>query len=262
MTILICWFIPIVLVGYAATMEILQHSVWCCRWRIVYALKNARNWCATCNRRSPRAMRHRPNQIGALWRMRERTLHQLADRLHDEVLADLRGGRMVLESWQSGNTPPAVRAQQLNFLVDALGTLYRRVRDVVDEAKPMDWRQGTLGEAIQALIEHFHGYSPEVTVDLSSAAYDEADPTPVKDALYDVNTWGAEQRRTQRAAFVRIYLDSRSDQVRLEIATTAWVRSPNPRPTTTAVTWGIASVCGSASPRSASLEIVSRRQGR
>ncbi|MEZ4639010.1 MAG: hypothetical protein R2856_29290 [Caldilineaceae bacterium] len=43
-----------------------------------------------------------------------------------------------------------------------------------------------MGEAIQALIEHFHGYSPEVTVDLSSAAYDEADPTPVKDALYDV----------------------------------------------------------------------------
>ncbi|MEZ4639011.1 MAG: hypothetical protein R2856_29295 [Caldilineaceae bacterium] len=101
---------------------------------IVYALKNAE---LVRNLQQEIAQsRFYSRQIDALW-VRERTLHQLADRLHDEVLADLRGGRMVLESWQSGNTPPAVRAQQLNFLVDALGTLYRRVRDVV--TRPSQW---------------------------------------------------------------------------------------------------------------------------
>ncbi|MBX7236216.1 MAG: hypothetical protein K1X65_17665 [Caldilineales bacterium] len=126
------------------------------------------------------------DKVAELHGIREQTLHEVADALHDRVIPDLRGlhfaavaaGRRLVQP-----VDPAL-ADDLHFITSTLNQLSNQTRAIMEGTKPVDWAETDLGQALVWLVNSFQHANPRLQVALETTPYDESDPPTVKEALY------------------------------------------------------------------------------
>lgn len=151
------------------------------------------------------------DKVAELHGIREQTLHEVADALHDRVIPDLRGlhfaavaaGRRLVQP-----VDPAL-ADDLHFIASTLNQLSDQTRAIMEGAKPVDWAETDLGQALVWLANSFQHANPRLQVALETARYDESDPPTVKEALYLI-TRAALSNVQEHAQASRVDIDLRS----------------------------------------------------
>ena len=159
-------------------------------------------------------------QVGELRNIRERTLHEVADALHDQVVPELRGlhfAAVALRRRMRGEGTPAL-SKELEFISDTLDAVSKDVRAIMEGAKPVDWTQTSLSQAIQWLGNGLSQRNRHVQVKVDVSCYDNADGPLVKEALYWIARAALNNVQDHaRATEVQLSLKSDDDQVVLEI---------------------------------------------
>ncbi len=169
------WWLPFLLTGWPLVpYEVLIAMGVIFPLGLVYALGNGELL---------RETERKAREAEALRRSREQMLHRIADRLHDRVLSDLQGVRMLVESLPLDD-PQA--QQDRDQAARALRRLVEEMRAILDTTKPLDWSQQSLGEVLPWLARRMEQFYPRARIDLDCSEYDEADPPRVKEALYRV----------------------------------------------------------------------------
>jgi signal transduction histidine kinase len=122
--------------------------------------------------------------------IRERTLHEVADALHDTVIADVRG----LQLWLAGmwrrhhrredSEGASIDSGELAFLEETLEKVYRDARRIMEGAKPVDFASEGLLAPLQRSLAHFRQANPGLEVCLETGSYDEDYPAIVKEEVY------------------------------------------------------------------------------
>ncbi len=120
----------------------------------------------------------------ALRRAREQMLHRIADRLHDHLLPELQGIRMMVETLQIAEKEQA--QQDRLRVIQTLHHLAQEIRSILDITKPIDWSQHSLAETFTWIARRMTSLHPNVRVHLAVEEIDAKLPTPVKEALYHV----------------------------------------------------------------------------
>ena len=126
------------------------------------------------------------DQVQELQNIRERTLHEVSDALHDHVIPELRGLHFAATAAQrqaSGIGQEAL-SDDLLFISDTLNTLSREARSIMEGAKPVDWEDTELSQALHWLTTGLLRRIPGMAVKLDVEGYDENDGAVAKDALY------------------------------------------------------------------------------
>lgn len=120
----------------------------------------------------------------ALRRTREQMLHHIADRIHDRVLPELQGARMLIEALPLANSE-AMQQERLMAMTTLQG-LVREMRAILDTTKPINWSQHSLTEVFAWLVQRMQALHPHVPVHLA-VDHGKVDPSPqVKEAIYHV----------------------------------------------------------------------------
>lgn len=88
--------------------------------------------------------------------IRERTLHKIADALHDTVVSDVRGLQLWLagmrqEQPKNADTDPT----DLNFIEETLSKIYEDARRIMEGAKPVDFAVEGLLDSLKRSMRHF-----------------------------------------------------------------------------------------------------------
>ncbi len=130
------------------------------------------------------------DELGELRGIRERTLHEVADALHDTVVADVRG----LQLWLSGmrrryshrgtSSGVSMDPGELAFLEGTLEKIYRDARRIMEGAKPVDFAEEGLLKPLERSLAHFRQANPGLEVCLEIGPYDEEYPTVIKEEIY------------------------------------------------------------------------------
>ncbi len=159
-------------------------------------------------------------QVEELRNIRERTLHEVADALHDQVVPELRGlhfAAVALRRRMRGEATPAL-SKELAFISDTLDTVSKDVRAIMEGAKPVDWTQTSLSQALLWLGNGLSQRNRRVQVRLDVDRYDNVDGPLVKEALYWIARAALNNVQDHaRATEVQLTLKSDDDHVVLEI---------------------------------------------
>lgn len=159
-------------------------------------------------------------QVLRLRQSREQTAHLLADHLHDTVLPELHGTRLLVDSLHHSDGEQTQDEQELAMAVASLEYVTRQLQQFVEGIKPMDWSATSLQAALQGTAERYqHRKSAESPI-ISYAMddYDEADPPLVKDALFAVGRLALDNAyRHAHASTIQVELRVRSDEVNLSV---------------------------------------------
>ena len=92
----------------------------------------------------------------SLQNVRERTLNEVADALHDQVLPDLSGIYYALAAARSRIASEArtkAISDDLENLAERVDNITRGTRTIMDGAKPIDWQHTDLTNELEALLE-------------------------------------------------------------------------------------------------------------
>ncbi|GIW91866.1 MAG: hypothetical protein KatS3mg109_2298 [Pirellulaceae bacterium] len=120
----------------------------------------------------------------ALRRAREQMLHRIAARLHDRLLPELQGIRMMVEALQIAEKG---QAQQDRLTVaQTLHHLAQEIRSILDTTEPIDWSRHSLLETFTWMAQRMASLHPNVRIHLAVEDLDAKLPPPVKEALYHV----------------------------------------------------------------------------
>ncbi len=169
------WWLPFLLTGWPLVpYEVLIAMGVIFPLGLVYALGNGELL---------RETERKAQEAEALRRSREQMLHRIADQLHDRVLSDLQGVRMLVESLPLEDLQAR---QDRDEAVRALRRLVEEVRAILDTTKPMDWSHQSLGEMLAWLARRMEQFYPRARIRPDCSTYDEADPPRVKEAIYHV----------------------------------------------------------------------------
>ncbi len=177
--------VPFLLLGYPLLpWEVLITLATLYPLALVYALRNA-EMIAQLHQEITIKQQF-SDKVNELQHIREQTLHEVADALHDRVIPDLRGLHFAAVAAQRRLSPPAdpALAGDLSFIADTLTALGDQARAIMEGAKPIDWRETGLQEALAWLVNSFQRANPHLTATLNAGGYDEADSAATKEALY------------------------------------------------------------------------------
>ena len=110
-------------------------------------------------------------------------------------------------------------AEDLSFIAGSLDQLTSETRAIMEGAKPIDWQQTSLAQALAWLVDGFRRNNQGLVVSFDPAGYDEADAPTVKEALYWIarTALGNVQDHAQ-ARSVQLRLSSTSSTTTMEIA--------------------------------------------
>jgi len=137
------------------------------------------------------------DELQELRGIRERTLHEIADALHDTVVADVRGLQLWLEGMRlrfdrrprtadrrADLDGVRIAPEELAFLEETLEKVYRDARRIMEGAKPVDFAAEGLLRPLERSLAHFRQANPRLEVCLDVGPYDEAYPTFIKEEVY------------------------------------------------------------------------------
>lgn len=152
----------------------------------------------------------------ALRQARDQLMHHMADRLHDRILPQLQGARILLEQSLSPGEPGAGR--NLEAVHQILQDVTRELRFILDSTRPIDWEAIGLKEAIAWAVERARQPYSHITICVEAHAYDEADSPPVKEAIHHVLLAALDNALSHaQATQIRIVLASQDHSVSLQI---------------------------------------------
>jgi signal transduction histidine kinase len=155
-----------------------------------------------------------------LQNLRERTLHEVADALHDQVIPELRGlqfaSTALSRALQDGHNDSL--AGDARYIADSLDTLSARARAIVDGAKPVDWDETDLCQALHWLASSFDRSNQGLEVRLECQVGQE-DPAAAKDAIY-WTAWAALSNVQNHAHASRVDLQVRSSAQAMQLVIT------------------------------------------
>ncbi len=177
--------IPVLLFGHLMLpFEILITLAFLFPLMLVYAVRNAE----MINRlhREVALRQQYADQVQELQAIREQTLHEVSDALHDHVIPELRGLHFAATAAQRQASALDQKAlsNDLLFISDTLDTLSAEARKIMEGAKPVDWDDAELSQALRWLSAGLLRRTPGMVVKLDVGDYDELDDSVVKDALY------------------------------------------------------------------------------
>ncbi len=90
-------------------------------------------------------------------RFRERSLREISNLLHDNVLSDLKGVQFILQALEKPESPydeEEIREKML-FVEQSLGTTATRLRRIVEGVKPVNFKDEGLIKPLERLFETF-----------------------------------------------------------------------------------------------------------
>lgn len=163
--------------------------------------------------------------------IRERTLHEIADALHDTVVADVRGLQLWLAGMrlqydhrrasaerQASAEGVHIAPGELAFLEKTLKKVYHDARRIMEGAKPVDFAAEGLLKPLQRSLTHFRQANPGLEVHLDVGPYDEAYPTFIKEEVYwIVQTALANSRDHAGARRIEITLRKEGDRLSVRV---------------------------------------------
>lgn len=141
--------------------------------------------------------------------------HRIGRELNDEVMQDVLGLGMVLESVQAalGAGGPGENLRQVRL---QLGRIADRLRAYILELEPVDWETRDLARGLRQLIEEFRAHTLiPVDLDLDPAA--PVDPAAIRHLLVLAHEALANVRRHAAASRVHLRLAQAGSQVLLVI---------------------------------------------
>jgi signal transduction histidine kinase len=177
--------VPFLLLGYPLLpWEILLTLATLYPLALVYALRNA-EMIAQLHQEITIKQQF-SDKVNELQHIREQTLHEVADALHDRVIPDLRGLHFAAVAAGRRLAQPAdpALAEDLRFIASTLNHLSDETRAIMEGAKPVDWGETGLGQVLTWLANNFQHANPKLHAVLETERYDESDPPAVKEALY------------------------------------------------------------------------------
>lgn len=212
--------LPFFLLGYPLlSWEILITLATLYPLTLVYALRNA-EMIAQLHQEIA-VKQHYSDKVNELQHIREQTLHEVADALHDRVIPDLRGLHFaaVAASRRLPQPSDPALADDLNFLASTLNDLSNQTRAIMEGAKPVNWEEAELGQALRWLTNSFQHANPRLKVALEATDYDESDPPAVKEAFYLIARAALSNvQEHAQATKVDITLQGAGAMVRLRLA--------------------------------------------
>lgn len=215
---LLLGILPFLLLGYAVLpFEILMTLMILLPLVLVYALKNAEMLSQLLEEVELR--RQYADGLAELRDIRERTLHDIGDSLHNLVLADVRGVSYAAVSARrrlAASQPTAKVDDDLRFIDQGLQQVTREIRGLIEGTKPINWQEMTLGEAVSVFVTQRKRSHQAIQLTLDVSGYDEADDPPLKEALYWITRNGVDNLLEHAEAQEgRICLWNTVDQVTL-----------------------------------------------
>jgi signal transduction histidine kinase len=124
--------------------------------------------------------------VQELQNVREQTLHEIADNLHDQFIPDLRGLHFSAIALRN-----RLQAQESVDLSREAGVVAHGLTRVTDQArgilagvKPIAWDETDLAQALEWLVTSARQSSRGQTIALDTTDYAGADPAAVQEALY------------------------------------------------------------------------------
>lgn len=209
--------LPVLFVGYPLLpAEVLFTLVLLFPLILIYAMRNAE----MINRMHQEVTLRQQyaDQVKELQNIRERTLHEVADALHDQVIPGLRGLHLAATAAQRRARQLGAGAliEDLAFLSDTLNAVSGDVRIIMEGAKPVDWTETELGQTLRWFIDDFQRNNRDLDVSLEMNEYDEADGPVVKEALYWITRAALSNVQDHaQAATVVVSLHSNAETIRL-----------------------------------------------
>ena len=202
------WWIPFLLTGWPLVpYEILIAMGIVFPLGLVYALSNGD---------LVQSLERTVQEAQALRQARDQLLHRMADRLHDRVLSQLQGARMLIEGLPRPADPRVAR--DLDYAVEALRDVVAELRTMLEVTTPMDWSRLSLKDAFAWAVERAARAHPATTIQMETEGYDEADPPRVKEAVYHVLLAALDNALNHgRPSQVRIILQAKSGVLSLKI---------------------------------------------
>lgn len=148
-------------------------------------------------------------QVEELRNIRERTLHEVADALHDNIIPELRGLHLtaIAAKRQANAASQDALANELSFIAETLKSASVEARAIMEGAKPIDWQQTGLAQAILWLTDTFQHRNFRIEMAISVENYAEDDNMKVKESLYWIT----------RAALSNIQDHARASQVDISL---------------------------------------------
>ena len=173
----------------------------------VYAMRNGE--LIDRLRREAVLRRQYGDQVEELRNIRERTLHEVADALHDQVIPELRGLHFAAAAAQrqADAFAPEQFVGDLAFISDTLNTVSIDVRTIMEGAKPVDWDYTELPQALCWLADGLQRNNQRLRLQIDVEDYDNRDGPPIKESLY----WIA------RAALSNVQDHARASEVRISL---------------------------------------------
>lgn len=149
------------------------------------------------------------DQVEELRNIRERTLHDVADALHDQVIPELRGLHFAATAIQrrAGASAQDQFVDDLAFISDTLNTVSMDVRTIMEGAKPVDWNCTDLPQALCWFADGFQRNNRLLRLQVDVEGYDNHDGPVIKESLY----WIA------RAALSNVQDHAQASEVRISL---------------------------------------------
>jgi signal transduction histidine kinase len=124
--------------------------------------------------------------VQELQNVREQTLHEIADNLHDQFIPDVRGlhfSAVALRNRLQAQESVAL-AQEAGLVADGLTRVTDQARSILAGVKPIAWDETDLAQALEWLVASARQSSRGQAITLDTADYAGADPAAVQEALY------------------------------------------------------------------------------
>ncbi len=162
------------------------------------------------------------DEVTELRGIRERTLHEVADALHDTVVADARG----LQFWLTALVP-RLREQvsprdisQLTYLKNTLQKIYTDSRRIMEGAKPVDFARENLRRPLQRLVAQANaaGWWEREIAFYADPAVDRLDPATAEDIYWIIRTALNNCRDHAGATQVTIHLELHDGRLNVTVA--------------------------------------------
>ncbi len=121
-----------------------------------------------------------------LQNVREQTLHEIADNLHDQFIPDLRGLHFATVALRNRLRAKdmADLSQEAEFVAHGLSQVSDQARSIMAGAKPIDWSETDLAQALSWLVTAVEQSAGGRKIILDTGDYDQPDPPAVQEAIY------------------------------------------------------------------------------
>jgi len=185
---------------------------------LVYAVRNMA--LVTELRQQALIAENTADELRELRALRERTLHEIADALHDTVISDVRGLQLWWASMrrQINSASDARLTEDLTFAGKALAQVYQNTRRIMEGIKPVDFAEEGLLTPLQRSLAHFRQANPTLEVRLTADTFDEDFPTAIKEDVYwIIQAALANSRDHAQAQVVTISMVKTTDHLRVMV---------------------------------------------